>query len=657
MKSLVTRFLNQWISSHPTSFALFVCLLALTLVYRVQLSFELFTHSIRPFDFNPHRHPFGFMLSLWQQDLVLILAPPFLSWSLSRIHFLRKSKRLHTFMKAMGFVSLSTLIILLTLIHGVHKRLLFEVQSGLECSVIAEALTNFPLREVFKLIEGRDILFLLFPIGLLGLFRFGPLRLKIVGATISLSLLILLLFTSPFLPHADSKGIPTEIELNPTVFFVSDLIKTAYSGYVTGQPERLNSDNNPPDLANLKPGGQETLSGVKDGTTWNLVLLIMESVGTRYIFDTQDNQPMPMPFLHQISKKGWFLKNHFTTSNVSTKALFSILSGLYEFFGRETFSTRPEIRIPSLFNFLGEKYDGFLVTPSSSSWYFPMAFLKNRGLLEIHTYENLNFNIREERTSLGRYITRDEVQTVDFFIQRLRKAREPFLGIYISFTAHFPYFDYGETYRIRGGGGSLKDRYYNNLYLLDCLIKRIYEHLQHSGQLDRTLFIIVGDHGQAFGQHHPNNYMHYRYSYNENLETPAVLYQPRLFRTRGVDWPTSHVDLLPTLLDAMGISYDPLLFDGESLFHPKTNGRTIFFYGLEGCLSSLDQEWIKVQHSLKEHRSWAFDLKVDPGEENPLEASRFSHQLEYLLHYTQSHNQRLVQYNDSLREKRAWVTK
>ncbi len=379
----------------------------------------------------------------------------------------------------------------------------------------------------------------------------------------------------------------------------------------------------------------------------------MESVGTRYIFDTQDGQPMPMPFLYQISKKGWFLKNHFTTSNVSTKALFSILSGLYDFFGRETFSTRPEVHIPSLSHFLGEKYDRFLVSPSSSSWYFPTVFLKNSGHLEIHTYENLDFKIREERTSLGRYIARDEVQTVDFFIQRLKKAREPFGGIYISFTAHFPYFDYGEPYRIRGEGRSLKDRYYNNLYLLDGLIKRIYEHLQNSGQLDRTLFIIVGDHGQAFGQHHPNNYMHYRYSYNENLETPAILYQPRLFRPREVTWPTSHVDLLPTLLEAMGISYDPKLFDGESLFHSGNDRRTIFFYGLEGCISSLDRDGIKVQYSLKEHRSWAFDLKVDPGEEKPLDASRFPHQLEYLLRFTKTHDHHLVQYNDSLEEKRA----
>jgi len=103
----------------------------------------------------------------------------------------------------------------------------------------------------------------------------------------------------------------------------------------------------------------------------------------------------------------------------------------------------------------------------------------------------------------------------------------------------------------------------------------------------------------------------------------------------------------------MGISYDPALFDGESLFHKDMNRSTIFVYGLEGCISSLDRQGIKVQHSLKDHRSWAFDLKIDPEETNPLEASRFPLQLEYLLRYTKTHGQRLIQYNDSLKEKRA----
>jgi membrane-anchored protein YejM (alkaline phosphatase superfamily) len=246
---------------------------------------------------------------------------------------------------------------------------------------------------------------------------------------------------------------------------------------------------------------------------WNVVLFVMESVGTRYMFDQSHGNPVPMPFLRDLAQKSWYLKKHYTTSNVSTKAVFSILSGLYDLFGREDFGTREDTVVPSIYNFFRDSHQCFLVTPASLAWYFPAAFIRNSGLPEVHHYGNLNFRIREEvHSSLGRYIGRDEVQTTDFFVRRLEKAAEPFFGIYISFAAHFPYFDYGPEYRIMENDGELVTRYYNNLYLLDRMIQRVYDALRNQGRLERTIFVIVGDHGQAFGQHQPDNFMHYRYS-------------------------------------------------------------------------------------------------------------------------------------------------
>jgi len=183
------------------------------------------------------------------------------------------------------------------------------------------------------------------------------------------------------------------------------------------------------------------------------------------------------------------------------------------------------------------------------------------------------------------------------------------------------------------------------------MIKRIYDHLLERGLLERTILVIMGDHGQAFGQHHPNNFMHYRYSYNENLETPAVLYQPALFKPKTFEFPTSHVDLLPTLFDAMRVSYSPMVFDGESLFKNSSKRKPIFFYGLEESISSLDSQLIKVQYSLKKKRCWAFDLKLDPDEKNPLDCSLYPLQVEALHKFVSDHDSNLLRYNATVREK------
>jgi arylsulfatase A-like enzyme len=172
--------------------------------------------------------------------------------------------------------------------------------------------------------------------------------------------------------------------------------------------------------------------------------------------------------------------------------------------------------------------------------------------------------------------------------------------------------------------------------------------------LERTILVIIGDHGQAFGQHHPNNFMHYRYSYNENLETPAIFYQPTLFKPKTFELPTSHVDILPTLLDAMRIPYSSMVFDGESLFNYRLRRNPIFFYGYEESISLLDNHLIKVQYSLRKNRCWAFDLKLDPDEKNPLDCSLYSLQLENLHKFASEHDLSLLKYNASLSEKRGF---
>jgi len=645
------------ISSSESSFALFICLLAIVLVYRIQLTMGLFTNPVRPFDFNPAQHPFWFTLAYLPYDLALVLVCFLLSWLLSRVTYFIKWRKTFPILKISGLVFLHIVLFILLLVHGVHGRLLFDVQTGFDTSVIKETFSDISFIETLKLIEVKDYLFLLFPFGLLWLVLLSPLGVRIWMARVSLVLVFSLLFLSVLAANERTKNIPDEIRLNPAIFLLYDVAENVFFAHsVEDQNKNIAKGNRSGiqlsrymETNSMEPA---KFLPAKNTHPWNLVFFIMESVGTRYIFDTSHGNRMPMPFLHKITQEGWFLKKHYTTSNVSTKAIFSLFSGLYDFFNRETFGTRPDAEAPAIYNWVGEGYDRFLVTPSSISWYFPTKFIKNSGLREIHSYENLKFKMKEEFHSLGHYIARDEIQTVDFFIRRLSKAREPFLGIYISFAAHFPYFDYGEDYRILEDDGRLVNRYYNNLNLLDHMIKRIVDHLQEQGLLERTILVIMGDHGQAFGQHHPNNFMHYRYSYNENLETPAILYQPTLFKPKVFGFPTSHVDMLPTLLDAMRISYSPMVFDGESLFNHKLRRKSLFFYGHEESISSLDPHLIKVQYSLKKNRCWAFDLKLDPDEKNPLDCSLYPTQLEALHKFVSDHDSNLLKYNTSLREKK-----
>ena len=647
---------NRIVSSSRPSYAFAICLSVILLAYRIQLTIGLFSSSVRPFDFNPGSHPLNFMLTYLPYDLSFVLTCFLLSWlfSWAARSFIRT--QMSSVLKITGLISLNLAIFALLILHAAHIRLLFDAQTGLNTAMIREVWMNIPVKELLKFINLKEGLMLLLPFGLFWMVLLLPLSWRLWMFRFSLIALILLSSAWFFAAHGKDQEIPSEIRLNPPLYLISDVADRAFarSGAQYKESETMKGNGASLGLAALsgaQPSRLPKWLPTKSTQPWNVVFFIMESTGTRYAFDTSSG-PMPMPFLHQLAEEGWYLRHHYTTANISNKAIFSLLSGLYDFFSRETFGIRPDARVPSVYNFLPESYDSFFVTPSPITWYFPTAFMKNSGLPEIYSYDNLNLAVKEEYHSLGHYIGRDETETVDFFIQRLNKAREPFLGIYLSFAAHLPYFDYGPAYRIRQEDGRAISRYYNNLNLLDHMIKRIYDDLREKGLLERTILVFVGDHGQAFGQHHSDNFMHYRYSYNENLEAPAVLYQPALFRPRTFNVPTQHVDLLPTLLDAMGVPYDPALFDGESLFQNELKRRSLFFYGYEESISSLAADQIKVQYSLKKKRCWAFDLKSDPEEKSPLDCSSYQPQLKALFNFANAHDSSLVKYNESLAEKK-----
>jgi len=157
-----------------------------------------------------------------------------------------------------------------------------------------------------------------------------------------------------------------------------------------------------------------------------------------------------MPFLNSWPR-GLFLKNHHTTSNVSTKAVFSIYSGsMISSTGKRWGSGR--ILHPFAVQFPGPGYDSFL-SPFLLAWYFPLPFLKTTGCGRF-TPMRTELPDPGGTEHAGPLHRRDEIQTVDFFLQRISKAGS-LLGMYVSFVAHFPYFDYGPEYRIAENDGKL----------------------------------------------------------------------------------------------------------------------------------------------------------------------------------------------------------
>lgn len=378
----------------------------------------------------------------------------------------------------------------------------------------------------------------------------------------------------------------------------------------------------------------------KTGKTWNIVWIVMESTGRRYLQGDSPKGLQPMPFLvDDLAKRGWWLAQHRSPSNSSATSIFAQMSGLYPSPSTKMFSVQKDVHLPTLFTFLGDRYERFLVTPGKLSFFFPRHFLNHGGLREMYGYDEL----KQLPAMSSENAVRHEVEVVSYFLQRLKKAKPPFAAVYYSFAPHWEYLDYGPKYR-RFSGGRAIDRYLNGMYLLDTQIQRIVKQLEDDKLLDSTILVLASDHGEAFGQHE-HNFAHSRASFEENYSAAGLLVQPALFAPKTFDRPTSHIDLLPTVLDAMAIPYNDDLLQGESLFQTAHRRKYQFLWGNENTVSAIRDDGLKLQLALGEQKCWAFDLARDPKERNRLPCGAYAKDLAILKTYRERQRRVLPAYS------------
>jgi arylsulfatase A-like enzyme len=98
--------------------------------------------------------------------------------------------------------------------------------------------------------------------------------------------------------------------------------------------------------------------------------------------------------------------------------------------------------------------------------------------------------------------------------------------------------------------------YYSLHKLVDQAIGRILTALEESGMADDTVVVFTSDHGDLVGAHGGLMQKWYN-AYDEAIRVPLVVRGPGIVATAlGVHTPTSHVDLLPTLLGLAGIDVE-----------------------------------------------------------------------------------------------------
>jgi len=167
--------------------------------------------------------------------------------------------------------------------------------------------------------------------------------------------------------------------------------------------------------------------------------------------------------------------------------------------------------------------------------------------------------------------------------------------------------------------------YFGQISHIDSQVGRLLVTLQRTGLIHNTIFVFASDHGELLGDHA----MFRKTSSLEGSAKLALLASaPRRFelqRGRFCDLPTTHMDLMPTLLDLAGLEV-PDSVEGRSLvpalrgeqdpddWRPYVHGEHARPGSELGGNQFLAGRKEKYTWFTRTGEEWLFDLEEDPQE-------------------------------------------
>jgi hypothetical protein len=364
-----------------------------------------------------------------------------------------------------------------------------------------------------------------------------------------------------------------------------------------------------PDLADARsspfkpaPPSAALLRYRGDAAGRNVVMIVLESTGARYLKPYGAAEDL-MPRLTELASRSIVFENAYSVYPESIKGLFATFCSRYPpiHTAAEEVAALPCPALPQVFRSAG--YRTALFHSGRFAYLGMQDVVDGRGF---ETLEDAAVIGGNTRSSFGI----DERSAVDRMFSWIDDGPgQPFFLTYLPIAGHHPYAvpEPGPF-----SGDREIDNYRNALHYADTALAQLLDGLRQR-RLDRqTLFVVFGDHGEAFGQH-PANSGHTLFVFDENVHVPFVIAAPGLLESEVRDRRVmSLVDTAPTILDMTGLAA-PAGIDGRSMLAPPST-MALFFTDYSLPLVGLRDGCWKFIHEMGSSHSALFDVCRDRAE-------------------------------------------
>ncbi len=438
---------------------------------------------------------------------------------------------------------------------------------------------------------------------------------RIVGTWLSVAILL----WASLMPGGSSGG------------FNKAFSRNAFVDLIAASVDAIKSEELPSIVGNQIGSGAPAKASLQRSAATrrrNVVLVFFES--TRATATTPYNKALQTtPFLNELAAQSLLTDQAYAvvghTHNALTAAICSIDPPL-DPAGTAVLSVRnslPAICLPHLLKKQGYS-TGFFMS-HTKAYEDSESILKNLGYETFYSVEYME-TAGFERTYYWGYEDEIMLEPSARWLQENRDT--PFLATYLTSAPHHDYQAPQKRHgRVEFTKDDLLNRYLNAVRNQDFFLRTLFDQYKRLGLYDDTIFIIMGDHGEAFGEH--GIYGH-NMIYEEGIRIPLLIHDPERFRDGSrVTAPVSQLDILPTVADLLGYKIRGAEYKGHSLLRPLPDERTLMFgcWGEEGCLASLKGTTKYIYH-FDAQPEQLFDLATDPAERKNLASGQLSEELD-----------------------------
>lgn len=365
----------------------------------------------------------------------------------------------------------------------------------------------------------------------------------------------------------------------------------------------------------------------KSNNIKNVLFIILESAGAVY-FDDYGGKFQLSPNLNKYASQSLIFDNMYAHAPATNRSLVSILGAMYPYLSYKSLTQEaPGIDHPTLSSELKKK--GYRTSFFSSA---DLRFQNCRNFLNQHEFDVIEdfsaikcvdeFELITDKEMEGNGI--DDLCLSDRLTTWLDEdTTQNFFSMIWTVQGHYPYFFKGKEYDF-GVSDVNFNRYLNCLKHNDELVGKIMLELEIRGLASSTLVVVVGDHGEAFGQH--KQYGHGTALYEENIKVPLYFINSTLFNGERKSDIAGMKDIATTTLAIMGADI-PEKWQGRNLLNSNSE-ETFYFAPWSDYLFGYRKNNRKFIFNETQNTVEVYDLNVDPGEKINLLQSTTKEELE-----------------------------